>query len=88
MGRILNAAQCEQIKKLRVELESYADKGWMAEGSDAIDGAVGIYFNNDTDESFFYDYKGNVLAPNLNVTSLNDAKKIADIEAAITRVCM
>jgi len=86
MGRMLNSAECRLIKKLREEFKPYAEKGWMSEGSDAIDRAIGICFNNDTDESFFYDEDGNVLSPNLTVTSVWEAEQMAKIEALISAV--
>jgi hypothetical protein len=83
MGRILSDDQCQKIKELRSELKPYAELGWMSEGSDAIDGAVGICFNNGTDEYFYYDLNGKVLLCAVKETSYDDVKKIASIEAAI-----
>ncbi len=86
MARILSDIQSVKIGNLNRKLNTY--KGWLSEGSDAVEGAIGICFNNDTGEAFFYDKNGNIITgmSTLCTTSVEQAKRMAKINAEIWRI--
>ena len=79
MGRILTAAQSAKAAALIKELNKVSKGGWLEEGCDAMNGAVGIFFNNDTDEYFIYDYNGDIIAREYSSITDEEAKKMAKI---------
>jgi hypothetical protein len=87
MAKILSDSEVAKIEALRKEFRPFSEKGWMAEGNDAYEDVVGVLFNNDTEEMFFYDRSGSVIKPELTDTSYDDAKKMAKIEAKIYNIC-
>ena len=87
MARILSETQCQRIKVLNRKFNSFADKGWMCEGSDRNGIVCNAIFNNDTDEIFWADYNGNILDSVVKETSLDDMKSMAAIQAQIRKVC-
>ena len=87
MAVILNEMQAEQIKALNRQFKPYAEKGWMCEGSDAVEGAVVSIFNNDTDELFFASARGEVLEHSLiKDTPFTDLIDMARIQGRIATI--
>lgn len=86
MGKILSDITVRQIRILEKKIEPYTKKGWMVEGSDAVDGAISIFFNNDTDECFFVGKNGEVIQPVLSVTPTYAAALMARIESKINKL--
>lgn len=86
MGKILSDITVRQIRILEKKLAPYTKKGWLVEGSDAVDGAIAIFFNNDTDECFFVGEDGEVIQPTLNATPTYVAALMARIESKIDKL--
>ncbi len=90
MARILTPAECEKVKVIRKQFEPYAEKGWMCEGSEYDSGRriiiCNCIFNNQTDEYFLADYRGNILSKDLKRTSIEDAREMARIQGEIMNV--
>ncbi len=75
-----------RIKELNAAFKPFAEKGWMCEGSDDADGCLySVLFNNDTDEWFRVDERGNIVAEDLSTTSMSDAKSMAVIQTNIRK---
>ena len=76
----------KRVKELKAQFEPFAEKGWMCEGADDADGNLyNVIFNNETNESLTADYSGKIISSSLNVTTLKDARKMADIQGNIRK---
>ena len=86
MAKILTEMQCHRVKALNRQFNTYAERGWMCEGSDRY-GLCNAIFNNDTDEIFWADYNGNILEGEIKSESLADIREMARIQGNIAKVC-
>lgn len=86
MARILDDAQCKQIRKLNKLFEPFADKGWMCEGGERNGTICNVIFNNDTDDIFWADYRGNIIDAFVEKVDIEELKSMAKIQADIRKI--
>lgn len=87
MVQFLSETETQKIKECNEKLKPFAEKGWMTEGSDAMDNSILVCFNNDTDEYVFVHRNGSIISSELNVTSMKEAKQMAALEVKKYRIC-
>ena len=86
MGIMLSEDQCMRIKQQKKKFISYAEKGWMCEGSDAF-GPCNMIFNNETNEVFWADYNGNILDSDcLDDTPVEELRIMARIQGKMRKI--
>lgn len=88
MGKILSEAAVKKVNHLNKQFEPFAKKGWMCEGTEYEGKPCNGIFNNDTDEFIFGSFDGEILLTTLSHTTVAEAKKMAQLQGAISRTVM
>ena len=86
MATILSKEQCDRISSIRSKIRQLSCDDWMCEGSDLPGYCCNALFNNELDQFFLADYRGNIIEAR-DVTITPVLRELARLYGEIRLIC-